>query len=171
MYFCKVDHSRISRNIYRNQLGLNNLCEILWMDLGGFGQLLGGLSWVLDRFRPFLILLSTKGLNVGIDLMCSFLCKNLTILIPNLQKLLNEDFYTFRDVQPFLRAHVAGPIFYMSQNFKLPKYWASEVPLPSCPISNCPTFQTVNIYFFTTSTHLSAILVFNIFKSFPVTEF
>ena len=29
IYFCKVEHSRISRNFSRNWLGLNNLCEIL----------------------------------------------------------------------------------------------------------------------------------------------
>ena len=29
IYFCKVDHSRISINFSRNWLGLNNLCEIL----------------------------------------------------------------------------------------------------------------------------------------------
>ena len=40
----------------------------------------GGIRWfqlVLDRFRPFLVLVSTERLNVGIDLMCSFLCKTL----------------------------------------------------------------------------------------------
>ena len=30
-----------------------------------------------DCFRPFFALVSTKGLNVGIDLMYSFLCKTL----------------------------------------------------------------------------------------------
>ena len=29
IYFCKVDHSRISRNFSRTWVGLNNLCEIL----------------------------------------------------------------------------------------------------------------------------------------------
>ena len=40
----------------------------------------GDIRWfqlVLDPFRSFLVLVSTKGLNVGIDLMCSFLCKPL----------------------------------------------------------------------------------------------
>ena len=32
---------------------------------------------VLDRFRPFLVLVSTERLNVGIDLMCSFLFEDL----------------------------------------------------------------------------------------------
>ena len=31
IYFCEVDHSRISINVSRNWLGLNNLCEILWL--------------------------------------------------------------------------------------------------------------------------------------------
>ena len=33
IYFCKVDHSRIFLNFSRNWLGLNNLCEILWIAL------------------------------------------------------------------------------------------------------------------------------------------
>ena len=33
VYFCKVDHSRISINFSRNRLLLNNLCEILWQNL------------------------------------------------------------------------------------------------------------------------------------------
>ena len=31
IYFCKVDHSRISRNVSRNWVGFNNFCEILRM--------------------------------------------------------------------------------------------------------------------------------------------
>ena len=31
----------------------------------------------LDRFRPFLVLVSMGRLNVGLDLMHSFLCKDL----------------------------------------------------------------------------------------------
>ena len=33
VYFCKVSHSRISRNFSRNLLGLNNLCEVLSQNL------------------------------------------------------------------------------------------------------------------------------------------
>ena len=31
VYFCKVDHSRISKKFFRNWLGLDNSCEILWL--------------------------------------------------------------------------------------------------------------------------------------------
>ena len=31
IYYCKVEHPRIFRNFSRNCLGLNNLCEILWV--------------------------------------------------------------------------------------------------------------------------------------------
>ena len=48
-------------------------------------------------------------------------------------------------IQPFTWARVAGPTSYLSQNFELPKCWTSEVPHPNCPISNCPTTQTVDI--------------------------
>ena len=34
----------------------------------------------------------------------------------------------------------------MSENFKLPKCWTSEVLHPNCLISNCPIFQTVHIF-------------------------
>ena len=66
-------------------------------------------------------------------------------------------------------AHVAVPTSYLFENFELPKCWTSEVSHPSCPISNCPIFQTVDIFFFLcTRTDLSAIPVFDISKSFPV---
>ena len=42
-----------------------------------------GIRWfqlVLDRFRPFLVLVSTERLNVGIDLMCSFFVKLFFVL-------------------------------------------------------------------------------------------
>ena len=55
-------------------------------------------------------------------------------------------------IQPFIWARVAGPTSYLSDNFEVPKCWTSEVPHPSCPISNLPTIQTVDIFF-----HLSAI--------------
>ena len=55
-------------------------------------------------------------------------------------------------IQPFIWARVAGPTSYLSDNFEVPKCWTSEVPHPSCPISNFPTIQTVDIFF-----HLSAI--------------
>ena len=38
IYFCKVDHSRISINFSRNWLGLNNLCEILSKNLRKLGK-------------------------------------------------------------------------------------------------------------------------------------
>ena len=38
IYFCKVDHSRISRNFSRNWVGLNNLCEILSQNLRMLGK-------------------------------------------------------------------------------------------------------------------------------------
>ena len=44
-------------------------------------------------------------------------------------------------------AHVAVPTFYLSKSFELPKYWKSEIPHPSCPASNCSTFQMVDIFF------------------------
>ena len=71
-------------------------------------------------------------------------------------------------IQPFIWAHVAGPTSYMSKNVKLPKCWTSEVLHLSCPISNCPIFQTVGIFIYCTRTYLSAIPVFDIFKFFPV---
>ena len=50
------------------------------MVLSGYWVVLGGIRWfqlVLDRFRSFLVLVSKERLNVGIDLMCTFLCKDL----------------------------------------------------------------------------------------------
>ena len=50
------------------------------MVLASYLVVSGGIRWfqlVLDRFRPFHVLVSTERLNVGIDLMCSFLCKDL----------------------------------------------------------------------------------------------
>ena len=38
VYFCKVDHSRIFINFFRNWLGLNNLCEILPQNLRKLGK-------------------------------------------------------------------------------------------------------------------------------------
>ena len=38
IYFCKVDHSRISRNFSRNWVGLNNLCETLSQNLRKLGK-------------------------------------------------------------------------------------------------------------------------------------
>ena len=99
---------------------------------------------VLDHFRPFLVLVSTERLNVDIDFMCSFFCKTLTFKNCWMKICVHLQAPT----QPFLEAHVAGPTSYLSENFKLPKCWTSEVPHPSCPISNCPTFQTVGIYIF-----------------------
>ena len=81
-------------------------------------------------------------------------------------------------IQPFTWARVAGPTSYLSENFELPKCWTSEVPHPSCPISNCPTTQTVDIFF--SLVRESACppyllqLFFGIFKSSPLfimTEF
>ena len=49
IYICKMDHSRISVNFSRNWVGLNNLCEILWVlkSTESF-TILGPLgSWVL----------------------------------------------------------------------------------------------------------------------------
>ena len=38
IYFCKVNHYRISRIFSRNWLGLNNLCEILSQNLRKLGK-------------------------------------------------------------------------------------------------------------------------------------
>ena len=38
IYFCKVDHSRISRNFSRNWVGLNNVCEMLSENLRKLGK-------------------------------------------------------------------------------------------------------------------------------------
>ena len=40
-----------------------------------------------------------------------------------------------------------GPTSYLFENFGLPKCWTSEAQHPSCPMSNCPTLQTVDIFF------------------------
>ena len=48
---------------------------------------------------------------------------------------------------PFIWAHVAGPTSYLSENLELPKCWTSEAPHPNCLISNCSTFQTLDIFF------------------------
>ena len=50
-------------------------------------------------------------------------------------------------MQPFIWVHVVGPTSYLSKNFKLPKFWTSEVQHPSCPILNFLTIQTVDIFF------------------------
>ena len=52
------------------------------------------------------------------------------------------------------------------------KCWKNEVPHPSSPISNCPTIQTVGIFFplvrEPTCPPYLLNLFFDIFKSFPV---
>ena len=50
------------------------------MVLASYWVVSGGIRWfqlVLDCFRSFLLLVITERLNVRIDLMCSFLRKNL----------------------------------------------------------------------------------------------
>ena len=75
-------------------------------------------------------------------------------------------------IQPFTWAVVAGPTFYLSENFELLKCWTNEVPHPSCPISNCSTIQIVDI-FFSLVRELACPpyllnLFFHIFKFFPM---
>ena len=40
-----------------------------------------------------------------------------------------------------------GPTSYLFENFGFPKFWTSEAQHPSCPMSNCPTLQAVDIFF------------------------
>ena len=72
--------------------------------------------------------------------------------------------------KPFAWVHVARPTSYLSKNFGRPKCWSSEVPYQSCPISNCPTFQTVDIFFSLvrepTCPSYLLNLFYDIFKSF-----
>ena len=72
--------------------------------------------------------------------------------------------------KPFTWVHVARPTSYLSKNFGRPKCWSSEVPYQSCPISNCPTFQTVDIFFSLvrepTCPSYLLNLFYDIFKSF-----
>ena len=44
---------------------------------GWFQAVSGSFRLYLGGFKSFLVLLSTEHLNVGLDLMCSFLCRNL----------------------------------------------------------------------------------------------
>ena len=75
-------------------------------------------------------------------------------------------------IYPFTWTHVAGPIPYLSRNFEHPKCWASEVPHPGCLILNCPTIQTVDIFFSLvwepTCPFCLLNLCFDFFKSFTV---
>ena len=75
-------------------------------------------------------------------------------------------------IWPFTWAHITGLASYLSENFKLPKCWTSEVPHSSSPISNCPTIQTVDIFFPLVREPICPPyplnLFFDIFKSFPV---
>ena len=75
-------------------------------------------------------------------------------------------------IQPFVCDCVAGTTSYLSENFELPKCWASEVQHPSCPISNFPTIQTVDIFFSLVREPACPPyllnLFFDIFKSFPL---
>ena len=53
VYFCKVDHSRISIIFFRNWLGLNNLCEILQEFEIGFQEMNYGVlfrSWPKHQY-------------------------------------------------------------------------------------------------------------------------
>ena len=84
-----------------------------------------------------------------------------------------KDFCTFTGVYfAIYMIHVQGSSPYLTENFKLPNCWASEVPHLSCPISDCPAFQTVDIYFSLarepTCPPYLVNLFFDIFKSFPV---
>ena len=63
-------------------------------------------------------------------------------------KISSKDFCTFTGVFTAIYILlVAGSTSYLSENVELPKCWTSEVPYPSCPISNCPTIQTVDIFY------------------------
>ena len=53
IYFCKVDHSRISRKYSRNWVGLNNLCEILQLYYGSASQTLTHLVPIFGHFSMF----------------------------------------------------------------------------------------------------------------------
>ena len=48
-----------------------------WLVTGWFQLALGGLSWFSCGFRSFLVLMRTEHHNVGMDLICSFLCNKL----------------------------------------------------------------------------------------------
>ena len=78
--------------------------------------------------------------------------------------------YVFLYIYVFTWVHVARPTSYLSKNFGRPKCWSSEVPYQSCPISNCPTFQTVDIFFSLvrepTCPSYLLNLFYDIFKSF-----
>ena len=88
-------------------------------------------------------------------------------------KIVSKDFCTFTGV--YIAIYM-GPCrsscTILSENFELLKCWINEVPHPSSPISNCPTIQTVGIFFPlvqepTCLPYLSN-LFFDIFKSLPV---
>ena len=89
IYLCKVDHSRISVNISRKWLGLNNLCEILQIILSIFCQFteeLGNLDFwsPLDfiyfirllglSFRHIMFVGARRGPNLPLN--CQFLRKS-----------------------------------------------------------------------------------------------
>ena len=94
--------------------------------------------------------------------MCSFLCKYLfhisfCIKLQSFwfssfrncwMKIVSKDCCTFTGI--FIVIYmglVTGSTLYLSENLKQSKCWTSEVSHPGCPISNCPTFQKVNIFF------------------------
>ena len=94
-------------------------------------------------------------------------------------KIVFKDFCTFTGVYTAIyKGHVEGPTSYIFENFELPKFWTSEVPHPSCPISNCSTIHIVDI-FFSLVRELACLsyllnLYFDTFKFFPLftmTEF
>ena len=62
-------------------------------------------------------------------------------------KIVSQDFCTFTGVCTIIyMGRVAGPTSYLSENIEFPKCWTSEVQHPSCPISNFPIIQTVDIF-------------------------
>ena len=65
IFLCKVDHSKISRNFFRNWIGLNNLCEIL--------QIILYLTCYIESFY-------IKAKN-NIRMLLQFLVKNLKLLL------------------------------------------------------------------------------------------
>ena len=80
--------------------------------------------------------------------------------------------YLQASIEPFTWTFVAAPASYLCENVELPKYWKNEVPHPSSPISNCPTIQTVDIFFQLVREPVCPPyllnLFFDIFKSFIV---
>ena len=98
------------------------------------------------------------------QILCAHFCENIYFILVFVQNLNHFWFSTFRNfwmkivskdfcafigisIRPFTWARLAGPTSCLSDNLELPKCWTGEFPHRSCPISNCPTVQTFDIFF------------------------